>query len=176
MIAVGSPRPACVSRGSDANANHQATPTPPPAAPTARPPGALARLAGPAYHARAPMVEPYATPRRFPRVKLLGNVTGEVSLLHDITLLDLGEGGARLEHAGRFALNAICFLRLPAPEGELVLKARIVHSAVSRTVPGPGEGTTLLYQSGIQFVGLTSEKLLALRKLLADLGGGPPPS
>ena len=120
------------------------------------------------------MADPYAVPRRFPRVKLLGNVTGEVSLLHDVTLLDLGEGGARLEHAGRFALNAICFLRLPAPEGELLLKARVVHSAVSRTAPGPGEETILFYQSGIEFVGLTSEKLLTIRKLLADLDGGSP--
>ena len=41
------------------------------------------------------MPEPYATPRRFPRVKVLGNVTGEVSFLQDVTLLDLSEGGAR---------------------------------------------------------------------------------
>jgi hypothetical protein len=84
------------------------------------------------------MPEPYATPRRFARVKMLGNVTGEVPFLQDVTLLDLSEGGARLEHAGRFALNAICFLRLPAPEGKLVVKARVVHSAVSRTAPGEG--------------------------------------
>ena len=58
------------------------------------------------------MPEPSATPRRFPRVKILGTVTGAISLLHDVTLLDLSEGGARLEHAGRFALNAICFLRV----------------------------------------------------------------
>ncbi len=122
------------------------------------------------------MPEPYATPRRFPRVKLLGNVTGEVSLLHDVTLLDFSEGGARLEHAGRFALNALCFLRLPAPQGELLLKARVVHSAVSRTAPGPGKETILFYQSGVEFVGLTSDALLALRKLLADVGGGSSPS
>lgn len=119
------------------------------------------------------MPEPYATPRRFPRVKMLGNVTGEVSLLHDVTLLDLSEGGARLEHAGRFALNAICFLRLPAAEGELVLKARIVHSMVSRTVSGSAGEPTLLYHSGVEFVGLTSHALLALRQLLASLGEAP---
>ena len=119
------------------------------------------------------MPEPSAVRRRFPRVEVLGNVTGGVSFLHDVALLDLSEGGARLEHAGRFALNAICFLRLPCPEGELVLKARIVHSAVSRTVPGTGGESSLLYQSGVEFVGLTSDALLALRRLLADLGDAP---
>ena len=87
--------------------------------------------------------------------------------------MDLSEGGAHLEHAGRFALHAICFLRLPGPEGELVLKARVLHSAVSRTVSGSGEGATLPYQSGIEFLALTSETLAALRQLLADLGEAP---
>jgi hypothetical protein len=105
-------------------------------------------------------------------VKILGNLSGELSLRHDVTLLDLGEGGARLEHAGRFAPGAICFLRLPGPKGELLLKARVVHSMVSRTVPVPGGEPTLLYHNGLEFVGLTSDALLVLRKLLADVGRG----
>lgn len=91
-----------------------------------------------------------------------------------VTLLDLSEEGARLEHAGRFALNAICFLRLPAREGELLLKARVVHSSVSRTVLAMGGEPTLLFQSGIEFVGLTSESLQALLQILASLGEAPP--
>jgi hypothetical protein len=121
------------------------------------------------------MSEPYTTPRSFPRVKILGNVTGEVSLLHDVTLLHLGEGGARLERAGRFALGAICFLRLPGAKGELLLKARVAHSAVSRTVPRTGGEPTLLFQSGVEFVGLSSDALLALRQLVAGLREAPRP-
>ena len=121
------------------------------------------------------MAETSGTPRRFPRVKVLGNVTGSVTLLQDVTLLDLSEGGARLEHGGRFSINAICYLRLPAAGGELDLKGRVVHSAVSRTVPGPVEGNTLLYHSGIEFLELTSESLAALRQLLAGLGETPGP-
>lgn len=135
----------------------------------------LARPGQAAYHPRAPMAEPYATPRRFPRVKMLGNVTGEVSFLQDVTLLDLSEGGARLEHAGRFALNAICFLRVPVPEGDL-LKAWVVHSAVSRTVPGTGGEPTLLFQSGVEFVGLTLATLLPLRQFLASVDRPPGPA
>ena len=122
------------------------------------------------------MPEPDVTPRRFPRLNVLGNIIGEVSLLHDVAVLDLSEAGACLEHAGRFTLGATCFLRLPAPEGELVLKARVVHSAASRTVPGMAGEPTLLFQSGVEFVGLTSESLLALRQLVARLREGPPPA
>ena len=61
------------------------------------------------------MPEPSATPRRFPRVKVLGNVTGEVSFLQDVIFLDLSEGGARLEHAGRSPCtpSASCACRAP---------------------------------------------------------------
>ena len=107
---------------------------------------------------------------------MLGNVTGEVSFLQDVTLLDLSEGGARLEHAGRFALGAVCFLRLPAPEGEFVVKARVVHSTVSRKVPVPAGEPTLLFHSGVEFVGLTSETLLALRQFLARVDSPPGPA
>lgn len=82
------------------------------------------------------------------------------------------ERGGRPPGARRaVALHAICILRLPGPEGELVLKARGVPSALSRT--GSGEGATLLYQSGIEFLALTSETLAALRQLLADLAETP---
>lgn len=50
------------------------------------------------------------------------------------------------------------------------LKAPVHHPTVTRTLPRTAEGPTLLYQSGIEFPGLTSETLAALRQLLADLG------
>ena len=56
-----------------------------------------------------------------------------------------------------------------------MLKARIVHSALSRTLSGTAAELILLFQSGIEFVGLTSDALLALRQLLASLGEPPPP-
>ena len=120
------------------------------------------------------MPDPYATPRRFPRVKILGNVTGKAFLQEDVTLLDLSEGGALLEHAGRFRLGSICFLRLPGPEGEVLLKGRVVHSAASRTVPDMAGELTLLYHSGVEFVRLTAEALAALRQILVSVGEVPP--
>lgn len=134
----------------------------------------LAYGGGVVYPVAASMPESYPTPRRFPRVKVHGSLPGQASLQHDITLLDLSEGGARLEHAGRFSLNAICFVRLPTPTGELLLKGKIVHSAVSRTIPGPDGEPTLYYQTGIEFVEVTSESLQALRQLLASPGNTPP--
>lgn len=70
------------------------------------------------------MAEQYAITRRFPHVKVLRNATGEVSLLHDVTLLDLSERGARLEYTGGFAVKAICFRLLQ-------------HALRLRSVPHP---------------------------------------
>ena len=145
-------------------------PSPCPELPLLRAPrGPLAPRAWAAYHPAASHGRALRQPPPLPPGEGPGHRHRGVSFLQDVTLLDLSDGGARLKHAGRFALHAICFLRLPGPEGELVLKARVLHSALSRTVSGSGEGATLLYQSGIEFLALTSETLAALRKLLADL-------
>ena len=63
------------------------------------------------------MPEPSATPRRFPRVKVLGNVTGEVSFLQDVIFLDLSEGGARLDHAERSPCTPSGSCACRAPRG-----------------------------------------------------------
>lgn len=117
------------------------------------------------------MREPSPGRRRFPRVKVLGKVTVKISL-QEIGLLDLSEVGARLEHPGRLPLKGICLLHLPSPQGELPLTCRVVHSAVSQTVSGPDGEPTVLYQSGVEFLGLNEETLPALRHLLETLRAG----
>lgn len=122
------------------------------------------------------MAGPYATPRRFPRVNILGALSGTVSVQQEVALLDLSEGGARLEHAGRFRLGSICFLRLPGPGGEILLKARIVHSAVTRTISGQGDEPALLYSSGVEFLDIKPEAIEAIRQILAAFGNAHPPA
>lgn len=121
------------------------------------------------------MPEPSPGRRRFPRVKAGGKVTVRVSL-QEMALLDLSEVGARLEHVGRLPLKTICSLHLPSPQGEIPLTCRVVHSAVSRTVPSPDGEPTVLYQSGVEFLGLNEETRPALLQLLEALRTGPRPS
>lgn len=121
------------------------------------------------------MSKPSVGRRRFPRVKVLGKVTAKISL-QEIPLLDLSEGGARLEHAWRFPLKTIYTLHLPSPQGELALTCRVVHSAVSRTVLSSDGERTVLYKSGVEFLGLDQETLPALRQCLERLKTGPDPS
>lgn len=118
------------------------------------------------------MPESAAGRRRFPRVRVLGKVTVKISL-QEIALLDLSEGGARLEHVGRAPRKAIWSVYLPSPHGELPLACRVVHSAVSRTVLDPDGERTVLYQSGVEFIGLTEETRPILRQLLEGLSTGP---
>ena len=122
------------------------------------------------------MVELYATPRRFPRVNILGGLSGTISVHQEVGLVDLSQAGARLEHIGRFRLGSVCFLRLPGPKGEILLKARVVYSAVTRTTPGQGDEPALLYQSGVEFLDLSPEAVAALRQILATLGSPAPPA
>lgn len=118
----------------------------------------------------------YVAPRRFPRINVLGGLSGTVSVQQDVALIDLSEGGARLEHAGRFRLGSICFLGLPGPGGEILLKARVVHSGVSRTTSSPGDEPALLYWSGVQFLDMSPEAIEAIRQILATFGKAQPPA
>ena len=52
----------------------------------------------------------------------------------------------------------------------------IMASHMATSAAGPGEDTILFYQSGVEFVGLTSDALLALRRLLARLGDAATPA
>lgn len=121
------------------------------------------------------MREPSPGRRRFPRVRVLGKVTVKISL-QEISLLDLSEAGARLEHPGRFPGQTICSLHLPSPHGDIPLTCRVVHSAVSRTVLSPDGERTVLYKSGVEFLGLNEETLPALRQFLEILRTGSDPS
>ena len=80
-----------------------------------------------------------------------------------------------MEHAGRFRLGSICFLRLPGPGGEILLKARVVHSGVTRTTSSPGDEPALLYRSGVEFLEINPEAIEAIRQILAALGSSKSP-
>lgn len=121
------------------------------------------------------MVEPYATPRRFPRVSVLGGLSGTI-VQQEVALVDLSEGGASFEHAGRFRLGSLCFLRLPSPMGEILLKACVVHSGVVRTTSGEGDEPTLFYRSGVEFRDLTPEAVEAIRQIIAAFSNPPRPA
>lgn len=103
--------------------------------------------------------------RRLPRFHIRG-LTGAVTTPREADLLDLSLGGALLEHQGRLRVGAPCHIDLPTDGGVLTIRARVVHSRVSRR----GPRGALYYRTGVQFVGVTPEAEQVLRAIIRSFG------
>jgi hypothetical protein len=93
--------------------------------------------------------------RDSPRVILRAPLTGQFGDV-PVLILELGLGGAKLEHATRFAIGHQDLLLFPS----LTTAANVRHSTM---LPAVVDGT--VYQSGVSFVDLGEEQ----RQGLADL-------
>lgn len=102
--------------------------------------------------------------RRAPRHLIAGRLSGRAHAILDVLILDLSIAGARIEHLSPLSPGAPCTLGLPAALGSLVLAARVVRSVVSGSEQSSDRKRLLRYQSGIEFVGITTEQ----QKVLAD--------
>lgn len=112
----------------------------------------------------------YEVRRKHARITFSEPVTGAVTSSHDVHILDLSLGGARVEHTIILRPGNSCYLRLPLDERSLTVNCRIMWSrAVGRT-PGEQSGTGLLFQSGVQFGSLSREAQATLEAYLAAQG------
>jgi hypothetical protein len=93
------------------------------------------------------MTKPSHTRRREPRVTLPETVTGEVSGGHEVLILDLSFGGARLAHTDILQPGDTCFLRFILQDSPIALTARIAWSSAMGRAP---DGV-VLYESGLAF-------------------------
>ncbi|MBI4571819.1 MAG: PilZ domain-containing protein [candidate division NC10 bacterium] len=116
------------------------------------------------------MSSEYPTKRRFARLTFREPVSGDVTASHDVHILDLSLGGARVEHTSILRPGSSCYLRLPLNEQVLTVLCRVVWSrAVGRAAEEQG-GTGLLYHSGVEFVGMSREAQSILEAFLGAQG------
>ncbi len=89
--------------------------------------------------------------------------------LAQVRLVDLSSLGARIEHAEPAHEGIACFVHLPPALGEARLVCRVVWSRpCSGGGSGAGDGPAI-YQSGLEFVGITPEQQKALLAALEIL-------
>jgi hypothetical protein len=89
------------------------------------------------------------TQRRHPRITCSHPLGADVSARHEVRLLDLSLGGARLEHTAVLRPGTTCDLRVPLQGETLTLTGRLVWSTVIGRAERPEAG--LLFQSGLAF-------------------------
>ena len=97
------------------------------------------------------MSSEHSTRRQHARLTFSEPVSAAVTSSHDVNILDLSLGGARVEHTIILRPGSSCYIRVPIRQRVLTVNCRIVWSkAISRTGGETGE-SGLLYHSGVQF-------------------------
>jgi hypothetical protein len=112
--------------------------------------------------------------RRYSRLTFREPLRDQVTATHDVQILDLSVGGARVEHTAILRPGSTCHLRLPLKHHNMTVVCQVVWSRAVGRAEGETRGTGLLFQSGLEFSKMTAEA----RKLLVaylDGEGTPPP-
>ncbi len=109
--------------------------------------------------------------RKHARITFSEPATGAVTSSHDVSILDLSRGGARVEHTMILRPGSSCYLRLPLDERFLTVNCIVVWSRAVDRVSGQQAGAGLLYQSGVQFGNLSQEAEAMLDAYLNTQGG-----
>ena len=84
------------------------------------------------------------------RVKLLGELHGEVMVFQPMTIIEIGPGGAQVETSFPFHLNSLHELRLTLGERSIVVKGRVAQCSIVDV-----DQESVRYSSGFEFVELS---------------------
>ena len=102
--------------------------------------------------------------RRYSRLTFQEPLRDQVTASRNVQILDLSQGGARIEHTIILRPGSTCHLRLPLKRQRLTVVCQVVWSrAVGYADGGDTQGRGLLFQSGLEFGKMApeTEKLLA---------------
>jgi hypothetical protein len=116
------------------------------------------------------MSQESASRRQHARLTFNMPVSGDVTASHDVQLLDLGLGGARLEHTIILRPGSSCYIRLPLQGRTVTVMCRVIWSRAVGRATGDRGGTGLLYQSGVEFARLAQDTRQRLAAFLEAQG------
>lgn len=112
--------------------------------------------------------------RRHPRVPVHGEVMGSIHTVASAPFVDLSMTGAMLEAACALKPGSFYRLRFTIPgAGEVVIKTRVVRSAIHEFRPGPKGEKELVYRTAVEFIDIGEAERAALARHLG-LGAAHP--
>ena len=98
------------------------------------------------------------------RVKLRGDVHGEVMVFQPMTITEISHGGALIETSFPLQLGSLHDLRLELGATSVVVKGRVAHAQVTEVEEAP-----VVYESGIEFVEPSERVATAISAFVAEL-------
>lgn len=103
------------------------------------------------------MEQPAVRKRRHARLTFAQPVQELLTATHEVRILDLSIGGARVEHTNILRPGGMCHLRLPLRNYRATLLCHVVWSKAVGRAEGETRGTGLLFHSGLQFTSVSSD-------------------
>ena len=98
------------------------------------------------------------------RVRILGDLHGEVMVYQPMTITEISRGGAQIETSFPLQLGSLHDVRLALGANSVVVKGRVAHARVTEV-----EQAQVVYKSGIAFVEPSERVSAAIRAFVADL-------
>jgi PilZ domain len=123
------------------------------------------------HHERKRVILDYPLRRHHARITFSEPVAGAMTASHDVHILDLSLGGARVEHTIILRPGSSCYLRMPLNDQVVTVNCRVIWSRAVERGPGETGGTALIFHSGVQFGALPREAQALLEAYLAVQGG-----
>lgn len=81
------------------------------------------------------------------RVSILGEMRGEVTVLHPMAITEISQGGAQVETSFPLQVDSLHEFRLTLGERSVVVKGRVAHCSITDV-----EHELIVYRSGIEFI------------------------
>jgi hypothetical protein len=81
------------------------------------------------------------------RIQILGDLQGEVMVFQPMAIREISRGGIQVETAFPLHLDSLHDFRLTLGDRSVVVKGRVVHSAISDV-----NQDVVMYRSGIEFI------------------------
>jgi hypothetical protein len=97
--------------------------------------------------------------RRYPRWVVGGRLAGRTDTFHSVSFINISLGGILIEHSDIIRPGDTSLLTLLILGREVALNCRVVRSLVHRPEIEAGGERGLIYQSGLEFLGLSEESL-----------------
>ena len=99
------------------------------------------------------------------RVKIPGDLHGEVMVYQPVTITQISHGGALIETLFPLQLGSLHDLRLTLGAVSVVVKGRIAHARVTQV-----EQKQVVYKAGIEFVDLSERVSETISAYVTELG------
>jgi c-di-GMP-binding flagellar brake protein YcgR len=101
--------------------------------------------------------------RRAERVRILGDLPGEVTIVQPLRVSDLSQGGAAVELARQLAIESLHEFRLVLGPRTVVAKGRVVYCRISNIAVDH-----VTYLAGIEFIDLSAHAREAIALYIGE--------